>query len=230
MGNSSDEGARAVLLDIDGTLVDSTYHHALAWHRAFARHDVAVPMYRVHRAIGMGGDRLVGAVAGEETERQHGDSLRDAWAEEYAAVVDDVPPLPGAADLVRRLTGSGLAVGLASSGAEEFSRKAVDLLGIGNQVAAMTTADDADDSKPAPDILAATLDRLAPVAAAVLVGDTPYDVEAAGRLGLACVGVLTGGFSRAELDEAGAALVVDDLTGLTERALLPHLRPPRAHH
>ncbi len=217
----------AILFDVDGTLVDSTYHHALAWHRAFRTHDVTVPMWRVHRTIGMGGDRLVAEVAGDEVEERLGDALREGWEEQYAEVVDEVPALPGAADLVRSLAGAGHLVALASSGAERFTRTAVDLLGIGDLVAAMTNADDADSSKPAPDILSATLDQLDGVESAVLIGDTPYDVEAAARIGLACVTVLTGGFGRAELEAAGAALVAEDLTELADLDWAAYLRRPQ---
>lgn len=216
----------AILFDIDGTLVDSTYHHALAWHRAFDRHGVQVPMWRVHRAIGMGGDRLVAHVAGDDVERDHGDDLRAAWEEEYAGLVDEVPALPGATELVKRLAADGHAVALASSGAERFSKIAVELLGIGDDVAAMTNSDDAEDSKPAPDILGVTLDQLGEVDGAVFLGDTPYDVEAADRLGLGCIAVLTGGFSRDELSEAGAHLVVEDLTELAGLDWSAHLRKP----
>ena len=214
-----------VLLDIDGTLVDSTYHHALAWHRAFARHDLTVPMWRLHRTIGMGGDKLVGEVAGDEVERSVGDAVRDGWAQEYAALVDEVSPLPGASELVRRLAADGYLVALASSGEKRFADVAVRVLGIGEHIHTMTNSGDAEDSKPDPDILGVTFDRV-PAAQAVLIGDTPYDVEAAGRIGLACIGVLTGGFSRAELDAAGAALVVEELTELLELDWSSHLREP----
>ena len=93
----------AVLFDIDGTLVDSTYHHAIAWQRAFDRHDLPIPLWRIHRTVGMGGDKLVGEVAGDEVERDLGDALRDAWKEEYVELKAEVDPLPGAAELVRRL-------------------------------------------------------------------------------------------------------------------------------
>jgi HAD superfamily hydrolase (TIGR01549 family) len=204
------------LLDIDGTLVDSTYHHAIAWHRAFAAHDVDVPLWRVHRTIGMGGDKLVAEVAGDRVEAEHGDALRDRWQEEYAALLDDVAPLPGAADLVTDLHARGLLVVLASSGAARFSEHAVELLGVGDRVEAVTSSDDAEESKPEADILAVALDRVGGERA-VVVGDTPYDVEAASRLGLACVGLLSGGYSRAELEESGAARVVEspaDLVGV----------------
>ncbi|KRF37436.1 HAD family hydrolase [Nocardioides sp. Soil805] len=205
-----------VLLDIDGTLVDSTYHHAVAWHRAFVRHHVDVPLWRIHRSIGMGGDKLVAEVAGVEVEDRHGDALRERWQSEYAALLDEVAPLPGARDLVVDLHQRGHVVVLASSGAERFAHEAVRMLDVADEVAAVTSSDDAEESKPEADILVVALDRVSGERA-VLVGDTPYDVEAASRIGLACVTVLTGGYSRAELEEAGAALVVEspgDLVGL----------------
>jgi HAD superfamily hydrolase (TIGR01549 family) len=216
----------AVLFDVDGTLVDSTYHHAMAWFRALRRYDVTIPVHRIHRTIGMGGDKLVGQVAGDDVEEQHGDELRKAWEEEYAAVLDQVPALPGAAELCRRLADDGYLVALASSGKSTFTEDAIETLGIGSVVAAQTSSDDADESKPEPDILVATLDRL-DVDSAVVVGDTPYDVEAAARLGLRCLAVLTGGFSTAELEEAGADLVVTDLTELLDHDWSQHLAEPR---
>jgi len=216
----------AVLFDVDGTLVDSTYHHAMAWFRAFGRYDITIPVHRVHRTIGMGGDKLVGHLAGDEVEEEHGDELREAWEEEYAKVVDEVPPLPGAAELCRKLAQDGYAIGLASSGKSTFTDDAVATLGIGEVVAAQTSSDDADESKPAPDILVATLDQL-DVDTAVVVGDTPYDVEAAARLGLRCLAVLTGGFSTAELEEAGAAVVATDLAELLDHDWSQHLAEAR---
>lgn len=215
-----------VLLDIDGTLVDSTYHHAVAWHRAFTRQGMQVPMWRVHRTIGMGGDKLVGVVAGDEAEEKHGDALREAWKEEYSELVAEVEPLPGASDLVRQLDEAGYVVALASSGEKPFAEAAVEDLGIGDQVAALTTTSDAENSKPDADLLTATLQQIDDAQRAILVGDTPYDVESAGRIGLGCVGLLTGGFSRAELEEAGAVLVVEDLTELRDWDWSSHLRAP----
>jgi HAD superfamily hydrolase (TIGR01549 family) len=220
----------AVLFDIDGTLVDSTYHHALAWHRAFAGRGLTVPFWRIHRTIGMGGDRLVAEVAGDEVEAEHGDALREAWAEEYAELEGEVPALAGATELVRRLTADGYLVALASSGQRGFSERAAEKARIGDRVALLTSADDADESKPHPDILATTLDRLRedrPVRRAVVVGDTPYDVEAARRIGLPCLAVLTGGYSRAELEGAGAALVVESLTELLDLDWAAHLGTPQ---
>lgn len=219
------ERRAAVLFDVDGTLVDSTYHHAMAWFRAFRRSGITIPVHRIHRTIGMGGDKLVGHLAGDEVEEERGDELREIWEEEYADVVDQVPALPGAAELCRRLAADGYAIALASSGKSRFTEDAVETLGIAEVVAAQTSSDDADESKPAPDILVATLDRL-DVDSAVFVGDTPYDVEAAAGLGLRCLAVLTGGFSTAELEEAGAARVATDLTELLDHDWSQHLAKP----
>ncbi len=207
----------AILFDIDGTLVDSTYHHALAWQRAFARHEVVLPLWRIHRTVGMGGDKLVAEVAGDDVEERIGDSLRDAWREEYVAIKAEVDPLPGAAELVRTLVAAGYTVALASSGDPEFADEALDDLDIRDQVALLTTSEDAEESKPEPDLIGVTLDRLDGVRRAVMIGDTPYDVESAERAGLGCIGLRSGGYSEAELVDAGAVLVVDapeDLMGI----------------
>ncbi len=217
-----------VLLDVDGTLVDSTYHHALAWHRAFASHDVHQPVWRIHRAIGMGGDRLVAAVAGDDVEDRLGDALREAWETAYEPLRREVRVLPGAADLVRTLKEEGFRVALASSGKPEHTEQAVEMLGVEDLLDAVTTSEDADSSKPAPDIFRIAL-RKAGGTAAVVVGDSVHDIDAAKGLGAPCVAVRTGGFGVAELEEAGAVLVVDgpaDLLQADWRAL--GRRPARA--
>jgi len=210
-----------VLLDVDGTLVDSTYHHALAWHRAFASHDVRQPVWRIHRAIGMGGDRLVAAVAGDDVEDRLGDALREAWEAAYEPLRREVRTLPGAADLVRTLKEEGFRVALASSGKPEHTEQAVEMLGVEDLLDAVTTSEDADSSKPAPDIFRIAL-QMAGGTAAVVVGDSVHDIDAAKGLGAPCVAVRTGGFGVAELEEAGAVLVVDgpgDLLRADWRAL-----------
>lgn len=206
----------AVLFDIDGTLVDSTYHHAVAWHRAFARHGRPPPMWRLHRAIGMGGDKLVTQVAGEETERRLGDDLRAEWRTAYLELRTEVHPLPGAAELVGAVRRAGHRVALASSGDPQFAREAIAMLEIGEEVELLTTAEDVDASKPEPDLIGETMRRLGGVARAVLVGDTVYDVESAARAGIPCVGLLCGGYGRAELDAAGAVAVVETPEDLVE--------------
>lgn len=216
-----------VVLDLDGTLVDSTYHHAVAWDRAFARHDVVVPHWRLHRTVGMGGDRFVTEILGDEAEERQGDALREAWTAEFRELLPEVHPLPGAADLVRRLKDLGARVALASSGEEEFVEAALADLGIADLLDLVVSTADVGSSKPAPDLVSAAVDR-AGATRAVMVGDTVWDVEAAARAGVSCVAVRTGGFGEAELQQAGAALVVDgpeDLLGLTGEDWQGLLRP-----
>lgn len=203
------EVTRAVLFDIDGTLIDSTYHHALAWQRAFRGAGLTIPLFRIHRSIGMGGDKLVAHVAGDAVEERRGDELRAAWRDHYQVLKGEVRPLAGAAELVHRVARGGWQVALASSGDPQFAEEAVDLLGIGDDVAVLTTAEDVEDSKPEPDLLGVTLSRMTGVTDAVLVGDTPYDVESALRAGMTCIGLRSGGYSESELTRAGAVLVVD---------------------
>jgi HAD superfamily hydrolase (TIGR01549 family) len=220
---SSDDPRPAILFDIDGTLVDSTYHHAVAWQRAFDRNDLPIPLWRIHRTIGMGGDKLVTEVAGDDVEERLGDTLRDQWREEYLKIKSEVAPLPGAAELIHALTEAGYLVALASSGDPEFADETLDDLDIRDDVSALKTSDDVDGSKPEPDLIEVTLEAIG-TSRGVLVGDTPYDVESAARAGLKCIGLRTGGYSEAELVEAGAALVVDgpeDLLGLDWNTYLP---------
>ncbi|GAA1938056.1 HAD family hydrolase [Nocardioides hwasunensis] len=219
----SDPSRTAVLLDVDGTLVDSTYHHAVAWFRAFSRHGTPPPMWEVHRAIGMGGDKLVAHITDEETEERIGDALREAWREEYLPLREEIVALPGAADLVAEVRDHGGRVAIASSGDPQFAREAIELLGIGKHVDVLLTSDDVDASKPAPDLLQLTLDRLGDVDRAVLVGDTVYDVESARRAGLPCLAVRTGGFGQEELKTAGAVKVSASVAGLCSGAWLDHV-------
>lgn len=198
-----------VIFDVDGTLIDSTYLHALAWERAFSAAGYDVPTWRAHRVIGMGGDKVVAELLGAVAEERDGDRLREAWEAEYDKVRDEVRPLPGAAELLRRVHEQGFTVALASSGKDSFVEQAIELLGVAEVVDAVTTTDDADNSKPDPDLLRATLDK-AGCDRAVMVGDSPYDVLAAKRIGLNCVCFRTGGFGADELERAGAAVIVDE--------------------
>jgi HAD superfamily hydrolase (TIGR01549 family) len=198
----------AIVFDIDGTLVDSTYHHALAWQRAFHANDVTIPFWRIHRTIGMGGDKLVAHVAGDEVEERLGDTLRDVWREEYIKIKAEVRALAGATELVKKLTADGFQVALASSGDPEFADEALDDLDIRDHVTTLKTSSDVEGSKPEPDIIEVTLEAVG-ARRAVVVGDTPYDVASADRAGLRCIGLRSGGYSEAELVDAGAALVVD---------------------
>ncbi len=202
-----------VVLDVDGTLVDTNYHHAVAWFRAFRQHDVTASLWQIHRAIGMGGDRLVAEVAGDEVEHRAGDEIRAAWETEYQPMLHEVALLAGARDLLEHLHGRGCTVVLASSGKPEHVEHYLDLLDGRKFAQTWTTAEDAEQTKPAPDLIGAALEQV-DHRRAVMVGDSIWDVVAARELDLDTHCVRTGGFSDDELRKAGAVAVYDDLPGL----------------
>jgi len=209
--------AKAALLDVDGTLVDSVYQHTLTWQRALARHGYEVPAWRCHRHIGMGGDQIVTALAGEQAEREHGDELRDLESDLFGELIDEVRPLPGAAELVRALADRGHDVVLASSAGGEEAEAHIDELGIREAISDYTTSADVEATKPEPDLIKAAIEKAGDVDSAVLVGDSTWDIEAAKRAGIESIGLLCGGFSEAELREAGAVAVFTDPAALLER-------------
>lgn len=213
-----------IVLDVDGTLVDSNYHHALAWWRSFREQGYHVPGFRIHRAMGMGGDRLVAAVAGDDVEEASGDAIRDGWEKHYDAVLDEIAPLPSARKLLDDLRERAFRVALASSGIPRHTQHAVDVLQAEGAATTTTTSEDAEESKPDPELLETALDRV-DAEHAVMVGDSVWDVRSGHEAGIPVVAVLTGGFGRAELEDAGADLVCDDLHEL--RARLDDLVVPR---
>ncbi len=202
-----------VVLDIDGTLVDTNYHHVIAWDRAFREYDVSVPLWRVHRAIGMGGDRLVAHVAGEDVEQEHGDQVRDRWEHEFDQLIGEIRAVDGARELLTAVKERGLSLVLASSGKQKHVDAYLDLLDGRTVADAWTTSDDVDDSKPAPDLLQVAIDKVSGTSA-VKIGDSVWDCRAADEAGVPAVAVLTGGFSRDELLEAGASRVFASLAEL----------------
>jgi HAD superfamily hydrolase (TIGR01509 family) len=207
----------AALLDVDGTLIDSNYHHALAWYRAFRRHDIVLPLWRIHRAIGMGGDQLVPALVGPELDGEKGDDIRAARDEIYTGgLIDEVAPLEGAHELIAELKDRGLRVVLASSSPLDELERYLDLLEARDLADAWTTKDDVEATKPEPDLILAALEK-AKTRSAVLVGDTRWDVEAARKAGVETVCLLTGGWSKQELREAGAVVVFESAADLRER-------------
>jgi HAD superfamily hydrolase (TIGR01549 family) len=208
--------APAAILDIDGTLVDSNYHHAIAWSRAFVDHDIVLPVWRIHRHIGMGGDQLVGALCGDEVEREHGDDIRATEKDRYFALIDEVRPLEGARGLIEDLKGKEREVVLASSAKPEEVDHYLDLLDARDLADAWTTAGDVEATKPHPDLIHAALDRI-DADRAVMVGDSTWDCRAARGAGVETLAVLTGGFSAQELFDAGALSVFGSLTELRER-------------
>jgi HAD superfamily hydrolase (TIGR01549 family) len=206
----------AAILDIDGTLVDTNYQHAIAWYRAFRDHDVVLPLWRIHRHIGMGGDQLVAALAGEDFDAEHGDAVRDAEKARYMELIDEVEPLDGARDLLERLDARGHAIVLASSAKQDEADHYLDLLGARELAKDWTTSADVEKTKPEPDLVAAAIEK-AGGGPAVMLGDSIWDCEAAKRLDVPTIGVLTGGFSELELREAGAACVFENLSALLEK-------------
>jgi HAD superfamily hydrolase (TIGR01549 family) len=206
----------AAILDIDGTLVDSNYHHAIAWYRAFRQNDVVLPVWRIHRHIGMGGDQLVAAVAGEDVERERGEDIRAAETERYAELIEEVRPLEGARELIEDLKDDGRQVVLASSAKPQEVEHYLDLLDARELADGWTTSGDVERTKPEPDLIHAALERL-DSDRAVMVGDSTWDCQAARKAGVETLAVLTGGFSAQELFDAGALSVFATITELRER-------------
>jgi len=205
----------AALLDVDGTLVDTNYHHALAWYRAFRRHQVVLPLWRIHRHMGMGGDQLIGSLCGDEVEERLGDDIRAAEKRLYLELIDEVEPLPDARRLIEVLKARGHAVVLASSAKSDEVDHYLDLLRARELVDGWTTAADVEHTKPHPDLVAAGLEK-AGGGAGVMVGDSTWDCEAARRCGVPTIGLLTGGFSHEELEQAGAEVVFESIAALIE--------------
>ncbi len=201
------------VLDVDGTLVDTNYHHALAWFRAFRRFDVTLPVWRLHRAIGMGGDRLVPEVAGARFDDERGHDVRAAWAEEFAPMLAEIQPFDGVRELLADLRERGLKVVLASSGAPDHVDTYLDLFDGRVLANAWTTSEDVDSTKPAPDLISVAVERVGGTNA-VVVGDSVWDFVAAKKAGHAGYAIRTGGFSAAELRDAGALDVFDSLPEL----------------
>lgn len=202
--------ALTAILDVDGTLVDTNYHHAIAWHRALRAHGHPVQVWRVHRHIGMGGDKIVAALAGEKVEEREGEEIRDTEAKAYGELIGEVEPMPGARKLVEDLRSDGAAVILASSAKREEVERYLDLLGARELIDGWTSSADAEQTKPAPDLVEAALEK-AGEGPAVMIGDSTWDVKAARKAGIPTVAVLTGGFSEQELREAGAVEVVESV-------------------
>jgi HAD superfamily hydrolase (TIGR01509 family) len=208
----------AAILDVDGTLVDTNYQHAIAWYRAFRGCGIVVPVWRIHRHIGMGGDQLVEALTDADTEREQGDDVRAAEKESYFELIDEVEPFDGARRLIVDLKDRGHTVVLASSAKEEEIERYIDLLDAREVADAWTTSADVESTKPEPDLVRAALDRTdADPSAAVLVGDTPWDVKAAAGADVPTIAVRTGGFSIDELEGAGAMAVFESIEELRGR-------------
>ena len=205
--------AYAAILDIDGTLVDSNYFHAVAWYRAIRAHGHTLPMWRVHRAIGMGSDHMIAALLGDDVEEREGDDIRAAEKDRYFELIDEVRPLEGSRELVADLKEAGHRVVLASSAKPEEVERYLDLLEARDLADAWTTSGDVERTKPEPDLVHSALEK-AGGGPAVMVGDSVYDCEAARNAGVETIAVLTGGFSDSELLKAGARIVFASIVEL----------------
>jgi HAD superfamily hydrolase (TIGR01509 family) len=205
----------AAIFDIDGTLVDTNYQHVIAWYRAFKRHEIVLPLWRIHRHIGMGGDQVVAALAGDDVERKRGDDIRAAEKELYFKLISEVEPFAGARGLIERLKDRGHTVVLASSAKPEEVDRYLDLLDARDLADGWTTSADVEATKPHPDLVVAAVEK-AGGGEAVMVGDTPWDCESARGAGVPTVCVLTGGFSEQELRGAGAVAVFESIAQLAD--------------
>ena len=206
----------AAILDIDGTLVDTNYHHAVAWFRAFKQSGVVLPIWQIHRHIGMGGDQLVPELTSAAFDEEHGDEVRTAEKALYLALIEEVEPMRGAHELIEELKRLGHQVVLASSAKANEVEHYLDLLDARELADAWTTSADVQATKPDPELVVTALEK-AGGREAVMVGDTVWDVEAAKRAGVETIGVLTGGFAESELREAGAVCVFESIHDLRDR-------------
>jgi HAD superfamily hydrolase (TIGR01549 family) len=212
----SAKSGTAALLDLDGTLVDTNYQQALAWYRAFRENGIVLPVWRLHRHIGMGGDQLVAAVAGDRAERELGDRLRDAHTRHLQELLDEVELMADARTLVQTLYDRGAAIVLASSAEKQDLERFRRMLDVDDLLAGATSSADVEASKPEPDLIHAALAKVPDAERSVMIGDSTWDCEAAQRAGVASVAVLTGGFSEQELRDAGASAVFESLGELIE--------------
>ncbi|AUZ87661.1 HAD family hydrolase [Arthrobacter sp. TmT3-37] len=217
-GTAETSGRRhGVLFDVDGTLVDSNYQHTLAWWQAFRRFGHDVPMAEIHRAIGMGGDKLVAHLLGEDRDADQDAELDATHGAVFSTYWPGLRSFEGAADLVRRCADDGLTVVLASSASQQELGVLRRIIGADEAISAATSSSDAENSKPSPDILRAALDAGGLDAAdAVFVGDSVWDVRAASDLKIPTIGLASGGTSEAELRDAGAVEVYKDIRALLD--------------
>jgi len=208
---------RAVLLDVDGTLVDSNDAHARAWIEAFAEFGRSVPFERVRPLIGKGGDKLMPEASGLDSESPEGKRIDERRGEIFKErYLPKLEPFPRAAELLAHLRSDGFRLVVATSAKEEEMDALLEICGGSRLVDARTSSDDADQSKPDGDIIAAALTRAgAAPHEALMLGDTPYDVEAAGRVGVRTVAVRSGGWDDAAL--AGAVAIYGDASELLDR-------------
>jgi HAD superfamily hydrolase (TIGR01549 family) len=211
----------AFLFDLDGTLVDSVYQHVVAWREALAGVGINLPVWKIHRRIGMSGGLFVNALARElhtDLDRETLDRLPSLHADAYVRHFDSVRPLPGAIELLATLIDHGVRWAIATSGQERYARLAVEQLGLPPETP-LVTRDQVRYAKPDPDLFLTAADRIdVDIRDSLVVGDSVWDLLAARRARALGIGVLSGGYGREELIYSGAFRVYDDA-----RDLLDHL-------
>ena len=216
---------KAAIFDVDGTLLDSVDLHALAWHEAMVRFGHNVSFEQARSQIGKGGDKLIPVFLSDDEQRDHGKEL-DAWRSGHfkAKYLPLVRPFSAVPDLLQRSRDAGLRIAIASSAKKDELERYLDIAGVQKLIDETVSAEDVEESKPAPDIFEAVLKKLAIEGRdAVAIGDTPYDAEAAGKVEVRTVGLLCGGFTETELRKAGCAEVYPGPAALMacfERSLL----------
>lgn len=205
--------APTIIFDVDGTLVDSNYQHVIAWFDGFRRHGHDVDAAELHRALGMGSDRLIEHVLGRDD-----DDVRRAHSNFYSPSLENLRPFPRAAELLSKCAGYGLTVVLATSASAEEADRLTAAIDAGDAVSHVLTKADVDSTKPSPDLVRAALDAAgAEPARALMVGDSVWDVEAAARAGVGTIALRCGGFGEDELRAAGAVAVYDNVAELADR-------------
>jgi HAD superfamily hydrolase (TIGR01549 family) len=209
---------KAVIFDIDGTLIDSVDYHAQAWQEAFAHFGKQIPFEDVRRQIGKGGDQLMPVFLSEAELEEIGQELEKWRGEHYKAVyMPKVIAFPRVRELFERIRQDGPKIAFASSAKGDELEHYIELTGAGPYLEGSTSADDVEKSKPHPDIFEAALSKVQVEASeAIVIGDTPYDAEAAGKAGIRTIGVLCGGFPEEDLRTAGCVAVYKNPTDLLE--------------
>jgi HAD superfamily hydrolase (TIGR01509 family) len=212
---------RALLFDVDGTLVDSVYQHVAAWCEVLDQTGIVFPAWRIHRRIGLGGERFVEALladTGRTATPPEVKRLLRRHDRAFARRAHQVKALPGARELLQFLSNAGAPWALVTSGRPQDARPALQALGIRRRGATVVTGDQVADAKPAPDLLVAGAERLGvPIEATIVVGDSVWDFIAARQAGAFGVGLLSGGYGRDELLRAGARRVYQDAADLLRR-------------
>ena len=227
-GNKADGQGPAALFDVDGTLADTNYLHAVTWWEAFDQAGHVVPMAEIHRAIGMGSGLLLDKLLPADRDKDQDPDIRTAHSALYSTYWSRLRPLPGAADLLRACKRRGLTVVLASSADEPEFKALRAALDVEDAIDEATFSGDVEASKPAPDLVQVALEKAGgPAERAVFTGDTVWDVEACRKAGVPCIGLLSGGVSRDELMSAGAAEVYPgprDLLAALDDSLLGKIK------